>query len=301
MNSKHTTLFGVIVLAAALALAGCGRDNLTNPAVASTDPIVFDDDFGDGVDYQAFMDSKTDAVQMDFTEAFNGPASLRVTVPAPGATDGTFAGGAFTTFSPRDLSGYNALTFYAKCSVDSSTLDVAGVANDNTGTSLYQSNRNDIPLSPDWTRVVIPIPNPSRLTAEGGLFWFAEGHENGQGFDMWFDEVKFEYIEGITNPRPFMGTRTQSTFVGGLVEIGGTGVTLDLGREDVDIECLPACLDYDSSNEEVATVTDGSVDAVGSGSATITCRLDEVEGEGRLTVNVLGSPEGPAPAPTVDP
>ena len=34
---------------------------------------------------------RTDAVQMDFAVAFNGPASLRVTVPGPGATDGTFA------------------------------------------------------------------------------------------------------------------------------------------------------------------------------------------------------------------
>ncbi len=43
------------------------------------------------------MGSLLDAVEMDYTEAYGGTASLRVTVPGPGSVDGTFAGGAFTT------------------------------------------------------------------------------------------------------------------------------------------------------------------------------------------------------------
>lgn len=298
MNAKNRTLFGLTLLLVALAVAGCGRDNLTNPAQASTDPVVFDDNFGDGVDYQAFMGSKVDAVQTDFAVAFNGPASLRVTVPGPGNVDGTFAGGAFTTYNARDLSSYNALTFYAKSEVNS-TLDIAGLANDNTGNSLYQSSRDAIPLTTDWVKVIVPIPNPSRLTDERGLFFFAEGHENNVGFDFWVDEVKFEYVEGIGNPRPRMDTETQSTFVGGAVEISGTSVTLDLGREDVVIDCLPGCFDYFSDDEMVATVVDGSINAVGSGTAHITGKLDTVDVVGTVTVNVLGAPAGPAPAPTV--
>ncbi len=298
MNAKNSTLFGLSILVLLLAAAGCGRDNLSNPAQASTDPIVFDDDFGEGVDYQAFMDSKVDAVQMDFAVAFNGPASLRVTVPGPGSVEGTFAGGAFTTYNARDLSDYNALTFYAKSSVNS-TLDIAGLGNDNTGASLYQSSRGAIALTTDWVRVVVPIPNSSRLTGERGLFFFAEGHENNEGFDFWMDEVKFEYVDGITNPRPVMDTETQSTFVGGSVEISGTSVTFDLGREDVVIDHLPACFDYTSSDELVATITDGTIDAVGSGTATITAKLDTIDVEGVVTVNVLGAPDGPATAPTV--
>jgi len=295
---KRSALLGVTALLVAFAAAGCGRYNLTNPAQASTDPVVFDDNFGDAVDYQAFMNSKVDAVQVDFAVAFNGPASLRVTVPGPGAVDGTFAGGAFTTPNVRDLSQYNALSFYAKSSMNS-TLDIAGLANDNTGTSLYQSSRDAIPLTEDWVRVIVPIPNPSRLTAEGGLFFFAEGHENNMGFDFWMDEIKFVYVEGITNPRPEMDTETQTTFVGGSVEISGTSVTFDVGVEEMVIDHLPACFDYLSSDEMIATVTDGTIDAVGSGTATVTARLDTVDAEGVVTVHVLGAPEGPAPVPTL--
>jgi len=219
-------------------------------------------------------------------------------VPGPGATDGTFAGGAFTTYNARDLSGYNALTFYAKSEMNS-TLDIAGLGNDNTGTSLYESSRSAIPLTTDWQKVIIPVPNPSRLTAERGLFFYAEGHEGGMGYDFWMDEVKFEQVEGITDPRPYMDTKTQSTFVGGSVDISGTSVTFAVDREDVVVNCLPACLDYVSDDETVATVTDGTIHAVGGGTAHITAKLDTVDADGVVTVNVLGAPDGPATAPTV--
>jgi hypothetical protein len=298
MQVRHGTLFGAMLALAALGAGGCGRDTSSTPALPDTDPIVFDDTFGAAVDYEAFMGSLLDAVEMDYTEAYSGPASLRVTVPGPGSVDGTFAGGAFTTPNLRDLSGYNALTFYAKSSMNS-TLDIAGVGNDNTGTSLYQSSRGAMPLTTDWVRVVVPVPNPSRLTDEGGLFFFAEGYENNTGFDLWFDEIKFEQVDGITDPRPVMDTKVQTTFVGGAVEITGTAVTYDVDGEDVVVDCLPACLDYFSSDGGIATVTDGVVNAVGAGWATITAKLDTVDVEGTVTVHVMAGPDGPAPAPTL--
>jgi hypothetical protein len=298
VNAKNSTLFGLAALLVLLAIAGCGRDTVANPAPPNTDAVVFDDDFGDGVDYQAFLGSKTDAVQMDFQVAFSGPASLRVTVPGPGSMDGTFAGGAFVTYNARDFSGYNALTFYAKSSVNS-TLDIAGLGNDNTGNSLYQASRDAIALTTDWTRVVIPIPDPSKLDDERGLFFFAEGHENNLGFDFWIDDVKFATVEGISNPRPVMGTQAETTFVGGTVDVTGTYVTFDLGREDVVVDHLPAYFDYTSSDELVATVMNGTITAVGGGTATVTGKLDTIDVAGAVTVNVLGAPAGPAPAPTV--
>ncbi|MBD3349116.1 MAG: hypothetical protein GF400_07980 [Candidatus Eisenbacteria bacterium] len=297
MNGKNRTLFGLALLGLLLVSAGCGRDTSTTPAEASTDPVVFGDNFGDAVDYQAFMGSKLDAVQMDFTEAYEGDASLRVTVPGPGAQDGTFAGGAFTTFNTRDLSGYNALSFYAKSSMNS-TLDVAGLGNDNTGTSLYEASRSAISLTTDWERVIIPVPDPSKLTDEGGLFYYAEGYENNMGYDFWMDEIRFVNVQGITNPRPVMDTKTEMTFVGGFVEVTGTSTTFDLGREDVVIDHLPAYFDYISSSEAVAIVTDGTINAVGSGDATVTAELDTVDVDGAVTVNVFGGPDGPATAPT---
>jgi len=298
VHAKRITTLGLVVLLAVLVAVGCGRDNLTNPAQAPKDPIVFDDTFGNAVDYQAFMGSKTDAVQIDATTAYEGDASLVVTVPGPGSTEGTFAGGAFTTYNARDLSSYNALTFYAKSSINS-TLDIVGIANDNTGTSLYQSSREAIPLSTDWTRVVIPIPNPSKLTNEGGLFWFAEGYEDNQGFEVWFDEVIFETVDTISNPRPVMDTKTVSVLEGGEAEITGTQVTFDVGREDVVVDCFPACFDYVSSDETVAIVEDGTIQAVGGGTAVISALLDTVDVDGDVTVEVIGSPDGAAPVPTV--
>jgi len=298
VNAAKRTLFGLTMVAIIVAFAGCGRENPGTPAEAPRDPVVFGDTFGDGVDYQAFMGSKVDAVEIDYGEQYAGDACLRITVPGPDAVDGTFAGGAFTTYNARDLSSYNALTFYAKSSMNS-TLNVAGLANDNTGTSLYESSRSAIPLTTDWEQVIVPIPNPSKLTSEGGLFYFAEGHEENMGYDFWVDEVEFKYVDGITNPRPVMDTKTENSFVGGTVEVSGTYTTFDLGRDDVVIDHLAACFDYTSSEELVATVADGVIEAVGSGTATITGDLNGTEVEGTVTINVAPGPEGAAEAPTV--
>jgi hypothetical protein len=75
-------------------------------------------------------------------------------------------------------------------------------------------------------------------------------------------------------------------------------VDFELGGEDVRIGHLPAYLNYFSSDDEIAIGREGSVLAVGTGSATVTARLDTVQAVGTLTVNVLGAPEGAAPAPT---
>jgi hypothetical protein len=103
----------LLVLAAAGCERGTGR---LGPALPNADPVVFLDDFGVAVDFQAFLGSKLDAVQISTSVRFQGTAALEISVPAPGASDGGFAGGAFTTFFARELSGYDALTFWAKSS-----------------------------------------------------------------------------------------------------------------------------------------------------------------------------------------
>lgn len=298
MKAKSITLLGLTILAAALVVAGCGRDKFTNPAVASSDPVVFGDDYGAGVYYQPFSGADETAPQPDAVveNVYSGSASLKVTIPEPAAQ--TFAGGAFTTSDPRDLSAYNALTFWAKSSVNS-TFDVVGFGNDNTGNSLYQASTNALPLTTDWSYFVVPIPNPDRLVDERGLFFIAEGHENNQGFDVWFDEIEFAHVDGIGDSRPRMTTKTQATFVGGTVDVSGTAVTFDVGRYDIVVDHYPAYFDYVSSDELVATVENGTITAVGSGSAIVTAKLDTVDVDGAVTVNVLGSPDGPAPDPTL--
>ena len=41
-----------------------------------------------------------------------------------------------------------------------------------------------------------------RLTAERGLFYYAEGPEDGSGYRIWFDEVQFETLGTISAPDP---------------------------------------------------------------------------------------------------
>jgi len=292
-----------LVLAALLVLStliGCSeRDLSTLPqAPANDDPVVFDDAFGDGVDYQAFAGSKFDAVALDTDQVHVGTASLRVTVPGPGATDGTYAGGAFTCANYRDLSSYDALVFYARSSVNS-ILDVAGFGNDNTGASLHDAQRSAIPLTTAWTLVVVPVPDPSRLNLERGLFFFAEGHENNVGFTLWFDEIRFVRMGTITDPRPVMASRSIDTFLGATVTAEDTRVTFAVNGEDVEVEHSPRYFDYFSSDESVVRTSGGLITAVGGGTARVTAKLDTVDVSGTITLNVLAPPDVPAPTPTL--
>ena len=297
MNAKNSILLGLTVLLAALVVMGCGRESSTSPALVSTDPVVFGDDYGSGVGPQPFEGSDYDAFFVDGSEAHSGSASLKVEVPG---SDGSWAGGALVTDYARDLSAYNALTFWAKSSVNS-TLNVAGFANDNTGTSLYEAWRDSIPLTGAWTQFVIPIPNASRLQYERGLFYMAEAQESSGAFTLWFDDIQFAYVAGITNPRPHMASTTIEVLAGASVSPDATRVDFDVNAEDVRVGHLPGYLDYFSSNDEVALGSAGTIVAVGGGTAVITAKLDTVDVEGVLTVNVLGAPAGPAPAPTLPP
>jgi len=300
MKPRRRKWLGGVLLLAALAMASCAERSTTGlePATGSTDPVVFDDNFGDAVDYQAFLGSKTDAVDIDTENPRSGTASLKVTVPGPGAQDGTYAGGAFTTFNARDLSGYNALTFYAKASMDA-TLDVAGLGNDNTGTSLYTAQRHALPLTTEWNWYVIPIPLPERLELEKGLFFFAEGYENEMGYTIWFDEVRFDSLGILSDPRPSMATVTMEAFVGSTIQPDSTMTAFDVDGDTVVVTHFPAYFDYFSSNEEVATASDGSISIVGGGDATITAKLDTIDVAGSMTLTVLAPPASPAPTPTL--
>lgn len=302
MRPTRPLVFGVLVLLALAGPFGCSERDLSELRLApiNDDPVVFDDNFGDGVDYQAFQGSLFTAVSVDAGEAFAGGASLRVTVPGPDEEGGTFAGGAFTSVDYRDLSGYDALVFYAKSSVNS-TLNVAGLGNDNTGTSLYEAQRQDIPLTTDWSLVVVPIPDPARLGLERGLFFFAEGHENNAGFTLWFDEVRFTRLGTITSPRPAMATQSVETFIGASLTAEDTRVVFAVNGQDVEVAHSPRYFDYQSSDETVAAIVDAEIQAVGAGSATVTAKLDTIPVTGSIGLEVLAPPTESAPTPVEAP
>ena len=86
-------------------------------------------------------------------------------------------------------------------------MDVIGYGNDNTGNSLYEAGRGGIPLTNEWVFVVVPIPSPSRLVGEQGMFTFAEGLEQQPpesgifpypaGYSIYLDEIRFASSDNI--------------------------------------------------------------------------------------------------------
>ena len=298
MIPKNGSLPSVAVLLLALAAAGCSHDTGSlGLARGNTDPLVFTDNFGNGIGYQAFKGSKTTVLSVDKTQSHTGTSSLKVTVPGPSDPAGGYAGGALTSQQPRDASDYNALTFWAKAS-KVATLDVAGVGNDNTGTSKYQASWTGIPLTTDWKKYVIPIPLTGKMRAERGMFYFAEGPEGGTGYTLWFDDIMFETLDTITNPRPGMRTQTLAAFVGMQYVVPGTRTTFSVAGTNQVVEHFPAYFTFVSSDGSVGQPGEGYIQVIGPGSTTLTASLGTVPAIGSVTLVCSNAPPVAAPTPT---
>ncbi|MGB5674615.1 MAG: carbohydrate-binding protein, partial [Gemmatimonadota bacterium] len=290
---------GVLTAALFLGITGCERDvTMLEPAPFPTDSEVFLDAFGPGVDYDAFGGSKVTALDISFLVTYQGSRSLQFTVPNFGDPEGSFAGGAFTSSGGRDLTGYNALEFWAKSSMPA-TLGLVGIGNDLTGSSLYGAQVTDLPLTTIWERYVVPIPLPDKLAMERGLFEVASGPADGAGYELWFDEVQYVNDPTITNARPAIRTQDLSTTVGSTVNVDGTVVTYDVDGREVTVQASPYYFTFGSSDASVATVAeDGTITVVGTGTATITATLGSVAADGAVTVTAVEGPSTAAPTPT---
>ncbi len=277
---------------------GCDRDDdpLT-PAPLPEDAVVFDDNLASGVDFQAFAGSKADALERDTSERFEGQASLRISVPAPDDPGGSYAGGAFVASVPRDLTQYNALVFWARAD-QTATLNVAGLGNDNTGTSLFTAETQNLPLTTEWRQYVIPIPDPAALQEERGLFYFAEG---GEPYTIWMDAIRFETVSGLGAPRPAIATQSLGLEVGSTASVTGTQAAWTVGGEEIVVTAAPSYFTFTSSDPAVATVSElGEIEVVGEGTATITASLGSVDAAGVVTVTTVAGPTEAAPIPTRD-
>lgn len=297
MRSRRLALRSFVMLAS-LGLAACRDNTGIGPAPFPDLAVIYTDGFGEGVGFQAFGGSKLDALSEDATVRRTGSRSLKITVPPQGATNGGYAGGAFVTTVARDLTRYNALTFWARASVNL-TLDVAGLGNDNTGTSRYPAERNAIPLTTTWTKVVIPIPLAARLTQERGLFFLAEGPEVPAGYDIWLDDVQYETLTTITNPRPTLTAATLAAEVGGTQQVAGLAVRFAVDATDVTVNAAPGYFTFTSSAPTVATVSAaGLITVAGAGSANITATLGSLPAVGTVALTATVPPTVAAPTPT---
>ena len=142
--------------------------------IGMAQPAVFDDDYAAGISFSAFGGS-ANSLTIDAANArpgSSGTKSLKVDVPAAGYT-----GGAMVAATNANLSAYNAVSFWVKAS-KAVTLNVSGLGN-NAASDAYQTELNNVAVSTSWVKVIIPIPDASKLTAINGLFHFAEGSDEG--------------------------------------------------------------------------------------------------------------------------
>lgn len=287
------------------AVFGCENDpDDFEEATYSKNPEVFIDTFTPGLIYSSYGGAVANAFQVDTDVAYNNSAaSMRFDVPNVNDPSGAYAGGSFYTNVGRDLTGYDALTFWAKSSV-AATIDVVGFGND-FGDNKYQASITGLQISTAWKKYIIPIPDAAKLTVEKGMFFISEGPENGNGYTFWIDEVQFEKLGTINPQQPQILNGqdvTQTAYVGVTNTIDGlvTAFNMPNGINQL-VNVTPAYFSFASSNEAVATVNEqGIVNTVGAGTAVITATVGGVEALGSLTINSAGTYVH-APTPTADP
>ncbi|WP_298538768.1 glycosyl hydrolase family 16 [uncultured Aquimarina sp.] len=309
-NIKHINLKTICsLILVMIILSGCDRD-LSDEAVFATfpntadiftdSPISLTDRFF--VSFDPALGANPEAFGTDDEVAFEGNSSIRIDVPAPNDPNGSFVGGIFLDRGEgRDLTGYTALSFWAKGSI-TATIGLVGFGTD-FGENKFAVERSNIQLSTDWRKYIVPIPDPSKLVQESGMFIFSAGgldiidsvpNGNEIGFTFWMDELRFENLGTIAQLRP-------SIFSGeDLMEqgfVGSTRLVTDLGAtfngstgENITVVPAPSYFDFSSSNTNVAFVNElGSIEIVGEGTTTITGQLNGVLAEGSLSLEVGGA------------
>lgn len=304
MRKTNKTLFIISAVMLVLGLFhGCTRD-ITGLELAPypNDPEVFIDAFGPGVNYEAFANSYYESISIDGTDMYDGQASMSFVVPDEDDPRGWFAGGALINYVGRDLSEYDALTFWVKASMPAE-IGMVGFGNDNTGTSKYSVEMNNLKVNTLWKKIILPIPLASKLTQERGMFQMAAAHYDGNGYQLWFDEIQFEKLGTIAHARPAITNQTITGEVGdSLTSFSGATVTMNVAGTDVSVGMTSHYLTFESSNDNVVSVDSlGIVRLLAQGTATLTAKLGDVDADG--AINIISktpppSPDSSAPVPS---
>jgi len=312
MNTIHNIYSKIMLLVGLIFIVtvSCERD-ISDEAVLATFPntaeVFKDAPIGMGSNfYFPYTGSKPTAWSVDEEVSYEGSASMRFDVPNVTDSEGNYAGAIFRIDGPgRDLTEYDALTFWAKAS-QGVVVGEFGFGED-FGENKYVATMIEVSLGTNWAKYVIPIPDPSKLVNERGLFRYAAGTQGtgGLGYTFWIDELKFENLGTIAQPRPAIlngANNAQQSFMGASFPITGLTQTFNLASGlDQTVVVAPGYFTFSSSSPSTATVDElGVVSVVGAGTAVITAELGGVEANGSLTVESLGDFD-PAPVPTQDP
>lgn len=289
----------------------CERE-ISEDAVFATFPataeIFTDTPIGMGTDfYFPYAGSKPTAWSVDEEESYMGSASMRFDVPNADDPEGNYAGAIFRIDgegSGRNLSGFDALTFWAKAS-QAVTIAEFGFGED-FGENKFIATRTNVNLTTNWVKYIIPIPDASKLIQERGMLRYAAsgigplGSE--VGYTFWLDEVKFEKLGTLAQPQPaiFNGEdRVANGFTGIDFPLFGFTQTFNTSTgENLTVNAAPAYFDFESSNQDVAFVNESGVATIVSeGTTTITASLAGVLAHGSLELTSTGSFDF-APTPT---
>ncbi|MEL6986947.1 MAG: Ig-like domain-containing protein [Bacteroidota bacterium] len=307
-NNKLKNLLFLLVLTT---LIGCERE-LSDAAEFATfsksGEIFTDAPIGLGTDfYFPFLGAKATAFTVDETVGFESDASIRIDVPNANDPEGAFAGAIFRVDGVgRNLTEFDALTFWAKAT-RGVNIGEFGFGQDFME-NKFQVTRFNTPLSTSWTKYIIPIPDASKLTEERGMLWFAAGTQetDGFGYTFWMDDVKFEKLGTIAQPRPAIlngADVSQDAFINVPVEVTGLTQTFNVASGgNITLVATPAYYDFESSDNNVATVNEsGIVSVLSAGQASITATLRNVRAEGSLNLNVAGEFDFAPTPPERDP
>jgi hypothetical protein len=217
----------------------------------------------------------------------------------------------------RDLSGYDALTFWAKAS-QGAVVGEFGFGED-FFPNKYITTIKNVSIGTAWKKYIIPIPDASKLVQERGMFRYAAGSQatNNLGYTFWIDELKFEKLGTIGQARPSIANgvnRTINSFIGITIPLADLKETFNLpnGLDQV-VYPAPAYFVFKSSVPSVATVNEkGQITVLASGTTVITANiggvLDTATNEFVGGINAIDSitinSQGVftlAPTPTLDP
>ena len=309
INFKIVVLLGCIIFATTSCERGYTDD--VSFALFPNNGDIYLDGFTGGLDYYPYTGTKQDAFTVDEETKYSGSSAMRFDIPNEGDPNGSFAGASFilgdleAQTSGRNLSEYDALTFYAKAT-QAATLDNVGFGQD-FGENKYEVNLQNVPLTTNWVKYIIPIPDASKLIQERGMFWYSEGPENGAGYTFWVDELQFETLGTIGQIRGSIQNGQDDTtqgFIGSTIALSNLSVTSNLASgQDVITLVAPAYFSFHSSNPFVASVNEYgviSVDGVGvtDNTSLITARLGGIDAQGSLTLEAVADYNF-APTPTL--
>ncbi len=280
----------------AIVVFGCTRDeevlpNATfpnTPDIFTDVPVSLTDEFF--ISFDPAAGANTNGFGVDENEFFEGTASIRIDVPAEDDPDGNFIGGIFLDRGDgRDLTEYNALTFWARSST-TATAGLFGFGTDFENDEFAVSISNVL-LSTKWTKIIIPIPDASKLVQEKGMFIFSAGSQStgGAGYTFWMDEMRFENLSTIAQPlaRIFEGNDEEvESFNGVTIPITGLQVVLNVEGTDVPVNVTPSYFNFQTSDPAVASVSDDGLISVNQAG---TSRITGVLGEGEDQIDALGS------------